>query len=137
MKRILVDANVLVSLMTDRNAAQRKRAIALFESAAAGEHELLLAQAPVSDTVFVLRRLYGFAEEKIAEALHLLFGQPGTRAVHGLSWSGLFEIWPGKVASFDDALVVESARSEAAQAVATFDRRLARRLPSLGLEVVR
>lgn len=43
MKRIVVDTNVLVSFLTDRDAEQQEMAAALFEAAAHGEVQIVLS----------------------------------------------------------------------------------------------
>ena len=42
MKEILVDTNVLISFLTDRNKSQQEQAAALFRGAADREHTLVL-----------------------------------------------------------------------------------------------
>ena len=44
VKRVVLDTNVLVSFLTDRDAEQQEQAAALFETAAQGEAELILHQ---------------------------------------------------------------------------------------------
>ena len=58
MKRIVVDTNVLVSFLTDRDARQQARAARLFEAAAAGEVQLILHQLVATELIYVLRTVY-------------------------------------------------------------------------------
>lgn len=51
MKRVVLDTNVLVSFLTDRNAEQQEQASALFEAASSGKTELVLHQIVITELV--------------------------------------------------------------------------------------
>ena len=133
MKQILVDTNVLVSFLTDRNKEQQEQAGALFRSAAAGEHIVLLHQMALSEMVFVLLNVYHVSTEEIAETLQDLLAMPGTAAIDELSWLVLLDLWPDKIPSFVDAALAAVGRHLRCDAVASFDDKLLRRLKRQGL----
>ncbi len=51
MNPILVDANVLISFLTDRNARQREEASALLRGAVAQEHMLVLHSMTIVEMI--------------------------------------------------------------------------------------
>jgi predicted nucleic acid-binding protein len=55
MREILVDANVLVSFLTDRNKDQQEKAAALLLAAREREHSLILHSISISEAIYVLR----------------------------------------------------------------------------------
>ena len=130
-KQIVVDTNVLVSFLTDRDPRQQEQAAALFRGAAAGAHVLILHQIALSEMVYVLLNLYGVSPVETARILEDLLAAPGIQPVHEISWPLLLDLWPEKIPSFPDAAIAAVAR--AYDEVATFDRPLAKRLKRQGL----
>ncbi len=57
MMRILLDTNVLVSFLTDRDAAQQEVAAGLFAQAAQNRARIILPQITATEMVFVLTNL--------------------------------------------------------------------------------
>ena len=66
MKEILVDTNVLVSFLTDRDKDQQERAAELFLAAREREHSLILHSISISEAIYVLRNLYKVDPQEIA-----------------------------------------------------------------------
>jgi predicted nucleic acid-binding protein len=128
VKRVLVDTNVLLSFLTDRNAAQQRQAAALLEEAASGVSQLLLHQIVLTELVYVLRNLYAREPREIGDLLRDLFELPGVDAVDALPWPRVLELWPSSLKDFADAALVAAGLQHRADAVATFDRELARKL---------
>jgi len=135
MRQILVDTNVLISYLTDREPEQQKKAEALFEQAAAGTLAIILHQVALIEMMHVLLNFYRMPREEAATILRDLLGMPGTRAPHALDWPTLFDLWPDKVPSFPDALIATAAAFGHFDAVATFDVPLARRLRRHGFKI--
>ncbi len=135
MKRVLVDTNVLVSFITDRNAEQQVQASALFERAAGREVEVLLHQAVLGEFAYVLLNLYRLDPLEVAGLLRDLLVLPGARVVDGVSWMRVLDLWPGKVSDFGDAILAAVALTARVDCVATFDQRFIHQLRSLGAEI--
>lgn len=127
MSGIVIDTNVLVSFLTDRDAGQQKRATTLLDRAVAGEVEVVLLQIVVTEMVYVLANLYRVASAEIAATLRDLLDLPGLRTVNELSWPAVLDLWPERIPAFADAALAATARRERL-AVATFDQRLVRKL---------
>jgi predicted nucleic acid-binding protein len=59
VKQVLVDANVVVSFLIDRNAIQRRKARELLRAAAAQELRLVLHSMSIAEMIYVLTEVYG------------------------------------------------------------------------------
>lgn len=133
MSRVVIDTNVLVSFLTDRNVEQQAQAAALFEAAARGEIEIILHQMVISEMVYVLTNLYGLEAAEIARLLEDLLATAGVTPVDEVVWRRVLEHWPNRFADFADAILAAVCSTKRYDAVATFDRKLRRKLRKLEL----
>jgi predicted nucleic acid-binding protein len=133
MNRIVVDTNIVISFLTNRNLEQQELAAKLFMDASAGKHELLLHHIVVTEVVYVLRNLYKRAVEEVAASIRELIDLPGIVVLDKMPWADLFDLWPQKVEAFADAALVAVTRSGRHDYLATFDRNLRNRLKALGV----
>ena len=133
MSEVLVDTNVLVSFLTDRDAAQKDSAARLFAAAESGDTRLVLHQTVLSELVYVLSNLYGLAAADVSATLAELLAMPGVAAIDKIVWPVVLDLWPGKIAGFADAVLVATARDGRHERVATFDLELRRALKRHGL----
>ncbi len=133
MSRLLLDTNVLVSFLTDRDPKQQERAAELFAAAARGESLILLHQAVISELVFVLTNLYDQRVEAASAIVRDLLAMPGVETVDALSWPRVLDLWPNRLRDFADAVLLAASLSLRCDGVATFDRRLARVAGALGV----
>ncbi len=133
MKRIVIDTNVVISFLTDRNLEQQKTAAVLFEDTASARHEIVLHQAVITEVVYVLRNLYKQTPAMVAATIRDLIGMPGISVVDEMPWARVFDIWPGQIETYADATLAAVALSRGYEYIATFDRSFRNRLKRLGL----
>lgn len=134
MTGIVVDTNVLVSYLVDREPDQQRRAERLIRRAADGEIEAVLPQIVTTELVFVLANLYRQPAVEVAGILRDLLSLPGIVTVDELDWQTVLALWPERIPSFADAVVAAVARQQRL-AVASFDRALLKSLRREGIEI--
>ncbi len=116
---VAVDTNVVVRLLTGDEPAQTARARAMFEREA-----VLLAKTVMLESEWVLRRLYRFDSDRIADAFAALIGLPDLVCEDSGAVADAIQ-WMRDGMDFADALHLASARP--AGRFATFDDKLAKR----------
>jgi predicted nucleic acid-binding protein len=127
---VSVDSNVLVRLLTGDDPAQSARARAIFEREA-----VLLVKTVILESEWVLRRLYRFGSDRIADAYVALIALPDLVCEDAGAVAEAIQ-WMRDGMDFADALHLASARP--AGRFATFDDRLARRAAKIAnIAVVR
>jgi predicted nucleic acid-binding protein len=130
---VVVDTNVLISFLTDRDPEQQARATELLTRAADRELDVVLHQVVVMETVYVLRNLYGVSREDTASLVRELLAMPGVSAVDEMPWSVVLGLWPTPFAELADGALAAVAKVGRHDAVATFDEAFQRKLRRLGL----
>lgn len=111
MKRIVIDTNVVVLFLTDRDLRQQELAARLFQDAAAGSCEILLHQTVISELVYMLRNLYKQTPQDVAEITRELSEMPGVSVMDEMPWGDLFSIWPRDIETYADAALAAVAGS--------------------------
>ena len=132
MKEILVDANVLISFLTDRNENQQAKAAALFRDATDRKHILAIHSIAIVEMVHVLVHLYKVDPLAVSRLVSKLLGIPGVVTAAEVPWSLVLDRWPSVISSFGDAILVAVASEGRHDAVATFDLDLRKQLVTLG-----
>jgi predicted nucleic-acid-binding protein len=115
---IAVDTNVVVRLLTGDEPAQAARARAIFEREA-----VLLAKTVMLESEWVLRRIYRFGADRIADAFAALIALPDLVCEDADVVAAAIQ-WMRDGMDFADALHLASARL--AGRFATFDEKLAK-----------
>lgn len=133
MRTVVVDANVFVSFLVDRNAKQRDAADELLQRAAAGDMAAILPQFVVFETAYVLQSQYGITGERLAAVIRDVVTTPGVQTIDTCPWRRVFELWPNPLPGLADASIVAVATTHRYDALATFDQKLAKRAKDLGV----
>jgi predicted nucleic acid-binding protein len=133
VQRIVVDANVFLSALVQRNDKQRDAAKALLLKAEDGELEAILPQFVIFEIVYVLQSTYRIPGSEFAPMLRDLIALPGLLVVDECPWKRVLEYWPAPLPSLADAAIVALAGSKRYDAIATFDQKLSKRAKNLGV----
>lgn len=132
-RHVVIDANVFVSFLVDRNEQQRAAAKALLESAEEGEIVAVVTQFAIFEVVYVLQSFYGISTTEVATLVRELVALPGLLVRDDFPWRSVFAYWPDRLAGFADAATVAMAVANRYDAVATFDQKMTKRMRSLGV----
>jgi predicted nucleic-acid-binding protein len=116
---IAIDTNVLVRLLTADDAAQTRRAAALFE-----QGDIFLPKTVLLETEWVLRFSYQLSRPTIVTALKNVLGLAQVKVEDGFTLAAALTLFESGM-DFADALHLASSR-DAAQ-FATFDTQLKKR----------
>lgn len=133
MRHVVVDANVFISLFTDRNERQRAAAKAFLLNAEDGEVVAVLPQFVIFEIVHVLRNFYGVPTEDLASLIRDAIALPGLVVIDDCPWKDVLDHWPDPFPSIADAAIVAVVIANRYDALATFDQKLARRMKKLGV----
>ena len=134
MRTVVADANVFVSFFVERNKAQQEAALALLSAAEEGEIAGVIPQSVIFEIVYVLQSQYGLTSRQASEIVDAVTKFPGMQIVDDCPWKRVLELWPDPLAGLTDAAIIALAVTNRYEAVATFDRKLANKLESFGLE---
>ena len=134
MRTVVADANVFVSFFVERNKAQQEAALALLGAAEEGDIAGIIPQSVVFEIVYVLQSQYGLTSRQVATVVDAVTKFPGMQIVDDCPWRRILEIWPDTLPGLTDAAIVALATTNRYDAVATFDKKLANKLGTFGLE---
>lgn len=129
MKRLRVDANVLLRFLTGEPEDMAERAARLMRRAEKGEVLLILSSLVVAEVVWVLKSFYRRSATEIAQVLVPLLSADGLEVKDREILVGALELARDKNVDFADAvLALEAVRN--GETVCTFDETDFRRLPA-------
>jgi predicted nucleic-acid-binding protein len=122
---IAVDTNVLIRLLTGDDAKQERASRALFAT-----EPVWIAKTVLLEAAWVLRSLYGFDEDAIADAFRKLLGLDNVQAEDEASVAAALALTAQGI-EFADAMHLGSRPSGAR--FVTFDRSFVRRAAKAGV----
>jgi predicted nucleic-acid-binding protein len=132
MTNLLIDANALISFITDRIPRQTTIVADLIESASNLEMHITIIGSVINDLVFVLDGVYKCESRFIANIVRDLLKHPGIRFEHGCYPKRILQLWPDQIREYGDAILAAAA-VELALPVYTFDKRFYRDLRRSGI----
>jgi predicted nucleic acid-binding protein len=133
VQRVVVDANVFVSLLTGRHEKQHELAQTLLQEAEDGNLVVILPQFVVFEVTYVLQSLYNVTDDRLASMIRDLVSFPGVQTIDDCPWRRVLELWPTLLASLADAAILAVATTNRYDAIATFDQKLRNRSKELGV----
>lgn len=133
VRSVVIDANVLVSFFVDRDEAQRKAAKALLLEAVGGEITAIIPQFVIFEISYVFQTMYGATGQRLAALIRDVITLPGVEVIDDCPWKRVLEVWPDPLPSLADAAILALALTNRHDAVATFDKKLARRVREAGI----
>ncbi|MGH9420149.1 MAG: PIN domain-containing protein [Thermoanaerobaculia bacterium] len=134
MRQIVVDANVFLSFLVERNEKQRAAAKALIDDAGNGEIVAIVTQFAVFEVSYVLQSFYGMPVSQVATLVREMIALPGVIVIDDCPWKNVFAYWPERLPGMADAATAAVAVANRYDAVATFDQKMVKRMKSLGIE---
>ncbi len=135
MKKIIIDTNLLLSFLTDRNLPQQETAAMLFNDAAALKKEILCQQEVLSEFVYVLGSVYKVSKKDIHDILTEFTELPGVEITSNLNFDIVLQLWPEHVSDYGDAVIAALCKKTKNSSIATFDQRFIKELKHIGLAV--
>lgn len=122
MKRLWVDANVLIRFITRDPADMAEKAYVLLARAEKGELELTLTPLVLAEVVWTLKSFYGFNREEIANALIPLVTADGISADAPAVQVEALELFRDRNVDFVDAYLAAHARDRGEPWICSFDQ---------------
>ncbi len=134
MRSVVIDANVLVSFFIERDEIQRAAAKALLLEAVDGQITAIIPQFVVFEISYVFQTMYRATGERLATLIRDVVTLPGARVTDDCPWKKILDVWPDPLPSLADAAILALAMTNRYDAVATFDKKLARRVKRAGID---
>jgi predicted nucleic acid-binding protein len=133
-RHVVVDANVFVSFLIERNQQQRVAARGLFESAGDGKITALVTQFAIFEVTYVLQSFYNIAVPELATLVREMVAIPGLVVIDDCPWRKVFEYWPERVTGLADAATIAVSVTNRYDAIATFDHDMVKRMRTLKVD---
>ena len=127
-----IDANLLVRLFVNDDAAQAQKVRALFDQQADDGGALWVADIVLVELVWALDRVYARPREQIAAALHALAGNATVRLESGAALPEAAALYATGPADFADCLLAAKALRAGCVSLRSFDKKM-RALPGVKL----
>jgi len=136
VKKYIIDTNVIISFVTDRNLAQQEIVAPIFELASRLKCTLVCHQFVLSEFVFVMDKVYGTPKETINSILRDFIAMPGVEIHQQTDFNVLLSLWPSAITDYGDALIAATGKAMKGSTIVTFDAKFKSALKKLGLETL-
>jgi predicted nucleic-acid-binding protein len=131
--KYVIDTNVLISFVTDRNLVQQRKIVPLFESAAHLKALILCHQHVLTEFVYVMDRVYHVPKVEIGRMIAHLIAMAGIEVIQEVDFDTVLSCWPNPIPYFGDAVIASVCKTIRGSTIVTFDQRFADHLKLLGL----
>jgi predicted nucleic acid-binding protein len=133
VKRIIIDTNALISFVTARNPEQQSLVAPLFAAAAQASVNIVCPANALAEFAYVMNRVYAVPNKDVAVMIKDFIALPGVTVAAAFSYDFLFQIWPGQIPEYGDAIIAATAKAVKGSSVATFDKKLRTALENLNI----
>lgn len=134
MKKYVIDANALISFVTDRNLEQQKKIIPLFDASARLKSIILCHQHVLTEFIYVMDKIYRIPKLKIAQMVSDFIDMPGIEIIHEVNFKAVLACWPKPIPDFGDAVIAAVAMVQKGSIIVSFDRKFTKSLKALTLK---
>jgi predicted nucleic-acid-binding protein len=134
VKRFVIDTNVIISFITDRNSWQQEQASKLFEGAASLKDGILCHQHVLTEFIYVMDKIYRVPKSNISEIIIDFKTMPGIELANNIDFKQVFSYWPEHISDFGDAVIATVGMNAKNSVMVTFDRKFKHQLEALGLK---
>ena len=124
MKKIIIDANALISFVTDRNFDQQGKIAELIGNAGQLKTVVYCPQNAITEFVYVLEKVYAQPASLIRRMVSDLIAMPGVEVVYEVNFRKVLQLWPDIIEDYGDALIVATCLAIKDAQLATFDKKL-------------
>lgn len=135
MKNIIIDTNLLISFITDRNLEQQEKAARLFEQTSRLKSAVICHQNVIAEFVYVMDKLYAVGKTEIGDIVTDFLKMPGVKLSTIFNYKVVFELWPEKIPDFGDAMIASLQKHYPNASVATFNVKFQKALTKISVEV--
>lgn len=126
-----LDTNVLLRVFVNDDEAQHAAVLELVGNKAVTP--LLVSGLVLAEFVRILRRRLGQTRQRVVEMVERILEAPEFVVANAAEVTEALAVYRGGGVDFSDCLIVAAARAAGADAVFTFDRDAARRIPGARL----
>ena len=135
MRRYVIDANALISFVTDRNPEQQQKIAPLFEAAAHMKAVIFCHQHVLTEFIYVLDRIYHVPKDEIGRMIKDLIEMPGIEVIQEADFKTILSWWPNRIPDFGDALIAAAGKIRSGSMIVTFDKKFAANLRALDINI--
>ena len=123
MKKVLLDANVLLRFFEGEHADQYAEAAETMRDIQEGRIDAVLLDMIVAEIVYVLRRIYGRTRTEIAYVLREIITLPHIHVENRAVLFATFELYADRSIDFADAMLCAKKQLEG-YAIVSFDKKV-------------
>ncbi len=135
MKTYVIDTNVLISFVTDRNLSQQEIVTPLFAAASRLKCTLVCHQLVLTEFIFVMDKVYGTPKETINAMVRDFIAMPGVELRQEIDFNEVLSLWPSAIADFGDALIAAAGKMIKGSVIVTFDEKFKAALKKLAFPI--
>ena len=135
MKKVIIDANGLISFVTDRDIDQQLKIARLLEEGAQLKITIFCHHHVLSEFVYVLQTVYHCQHQKIHDMVSNFISMPGIVLTTDVDMTFVLAYWPSVIQDYGDAVIAAQCKIIKGSSIVTFDKKFKNNLQKLGLPI--